>query len=73
MSPLVSRCEKECGHLNVTMVETKDDMPEPGMTTVHCKMMSYDDCFFYYTFSHTPSGGQLAVVRTQECAPVLGK
>ncbi|XP_044215552.1 integrin beta-1-like [Thunnus albacares] len=67
-----SRCETECSHLTVTMVETRDDMPEPGETTVHCKMMSREDsCFMNYSFSQTPSGGQSTVVQAKDCSPAL--
>ncbi|XP_037641480.1 integrin beta-1-like isoform X1 [Sebastes umbrosus] len=63
-----NRCDQECGHLSLTVVETKDDMPKPGETIAFCKMVSSEDsCFFYYTFSSTPSGGQWTVVRAKEC------
>ncbi|XP_051263847.1 integrin beta-1-like [Dicentrarchus labrax] len=61
------RCDQECGYLIVTMVETKQDVPQ---TTAFCKMRSRDDsCVFYYTFSNLPSEGRSTVVRTKECRP----
>ncbi|KAK5862557.1 hypothetical protein PBY51_017939 [Eleginops maclovinus] len=62
------RCDQECGYLTVTLVQTKDEMPPPGESIASCKMRSSDDyCFFYYTFSSTPSGGEASVVRAKEC------
>ncbi|KAG7474198.1 hypothetical protein JOB18_003747 [Solea senegalensis] len=61
------RCDQICGYLGVTMVETKDDLPQQGGTVKLCKMRSQDDCFFYYSFSHTSSGGESTVARSKDC------
>ncbi|XP_073340701.1 integrin beta-1-like [Pagrus major] len=63
------RCDEECGHLTITMVETKQDLTQPGQASRICKMMSSEDyCFFHYTITSTPSGGQSTVAQAKECA-----
>ncbi|XP_034467487.1 integrin beta-1-like [Hippoglossus hippoglossus] len=68
------RCDQQCGSLSVTVVETRDDMPQPEENISFCKMISrHDSCYFYYTFSHTPSGGQSIVARAKDCPHGLSK
>ncbi|XP_069549335.1 integrin beta-1-like [Brachyistius frenatus] len=69
-----NRCDRECGYLTVTMVETKDDLPQRGDTNQFCKMRSrHDDCFFFYTLSSMASGEQATVVRAKQCPRVVQK
>ncbi|XP_017265282.2 integrin beta-1 [Kryptolebias marmoratus] len=59
-------CDAECGRLTVKVVETKEELPTE--TEKLCKMRSHaDSCFFYYTVSSLPSGGQSTVARVKEC------
>ncbi|XP_023187203.1 integrin beta-1-like [Xiphophorus maculatus] len=54
-------CDRWCAHLNVEIVETKDELQ--GKL---CKMRTNEDlCYFF--FSILPSGGQFAVARAKEC------
>lgn len=54
-------CDRDCGHLPVRMVETKEEFQ--GRL---CKLRTSDDfCVFYY--SSLPSSGQLTVARAKEC------
>lgn len=62
-----TRCDQECGHVTVTMVETTADLPETVENVSHCIMRDADDCHFYYAFTYTPSGGQLTVVKAKGC------
>ncbi|XP_068179626.1 integrin beta-1-like [Antennarius striatus] len=58
-----NRCDEECGYLTVRMVELKQEITEPL-----CSMRSREDsCIFHYTYSRTPSGGQLIVLRDRDC------
>ncbi|XP_014909048.1 integrin beta-1-like isoform X3 [Poecilia latipinna] len=54
-------CDRQCAHLNVEIVETKDELQ--GRL---CKMRTAEDlCYFF--FSILPSSGQFAVARAKEC------
>lgn len=55
------RCEKQCGHLTLTMVDTKNDLPE------QLCVRQQDDCFMYYHVSNQPSGPNITVARTRLC------
>ncbi|XP_018541585.1 integrin beta-1 [Lates calcarifer] len=62
------RCDQECSYLSVTMVDTKDDLPQTGGTTALCLMISPEDsCIFYYTLSRTSSRQQSTVARARKC------
>lgn len=68
LSP-IGRCDQECGYLNVTLVESPDDLPQDEEVDVFCRMRTYEGyCIFYYTLSRTPSGRDSIVVRPKGCS-----
>uniref|UniRef100_A0A8C5H178 Integrin beta subunit tail domain-containing protein n=1 Tax=Gouania willdenowi TaxID=441366 RepID=A0A8C5H178_GOUWI len=69
-----SSCDRECGFFSLSIVENSDDLPEPGYKTAHCKMRSSagDFCFFYFTYSFTPSGEHATVARDKDCPSEAG-
>ena len=46
-------CAQECSHFNITKVENRDKLPQPGQVDPlsHCKEKDVDDCWFYFTYS----------------------
>ncbi|CAG00011.1 unnamed protein product [Tetraodon nigroviridis] len=57
------RCDRECSSIAVTTVETEQDL-----TGQMCKWRSRNTfCYFYFSYSRTPSGSQLTVSRTTNC------
>lgn len=46
-------CAQECSHFNITKVENRDRLPQPGQVDPlsHCKEKDVDDCWFYFTYS----------------------
>ena len=47
------RCDEECSHFNVVLVDQREKLPQPGQydALTHCKEKDIDDCWFYYTYS----------------------
>lgn len=47
------RCAEECSHFTVIMVDTREQLPQPGQIDgmSHCKEKDIDDCWFYFTYS----------------------
>lgn len=51
-------CSQECMHFNMTLVESRDKLPQPGQPDPlsHCKEKDVDDCWFYFTYSVNSNG-----------------
>lgn len=51
-------CSQECMHFNMTRVESRDKLPQPGQPDPlsHCKEKDVDDCWFYFTYSVNSNG-----------------
>lgn len=51
-------CSQECMHFNMTQVESRDKLPQPGQPDPlsHCKEKDVDDCWFYFTYSVNSNG-----------------
>ncbi|XP_027306336.1 integrin beta-1 isoform X1 [Anas acuta] len=63
-------CSQECMHFNMTRVESRDKLPQPGQPDPlsHCKEKDVDDCWFYFTYSVNSNGeANVHVVETPEC------
>ncbi|XP_040208567.1 integrin beta-1-A-like [Rana temporaria] len=65
-------CDTQCAHFNLTMVDSRDDLPQPGqedaLTHKVCKEKDVDDCWFHYTYSiNSSSEVHVHVVRDPEC------
>lgn len=47
------KCEESCSHFNMTLVDHRDDLPQPGHFPAmnHCKEKDIDDCWFYFTYA----------------------
>uniref|UniRef100_A0A8C9FR87 Integrin beta n=1 Tax=Pavo cristatus TaxID=9049 RepID=A0A8C9FR87_PAVCR len=63
-------CSQECMHFNMTLVESRDKLPQPGQPDPlsHCKEKDVDDCWFYFTYSVNSNGeANVHVVETPEC------
>lgn len=45
-------------HFNMTRVESRDKLPQPGQPDPlsHCKEKDVDDCWFYFTYSVNSNG-----------------
>ena len=59
-------CAQECSHFNITKVESRDKLPQPGQVDPlsHCKEKDVDDCWFYFTYS--VNGNNEAIVHVLE-------
>lgn len=59
-------CAQECSHFNITKVENRDKLPQPGQVDPlsHCKEKDVDDCWFYFTYS--VNGNNEAIVHVVE-------
>ncbi|XP_023597744.1 integrin beta-1 [Trichechus manatus latirostris] len=63
-------CAHECSHFNLTKVENRDKLPQPGQVDPlsHCKEKDVDDCWFYFTYSVNGNNEAIVhVVETPEC------
>uniref|UniRef100_A0A8D0GEG9 Integrin beta n=1 Tax=Sphenodon punctatus TaxID=8508 RepID=A0A8D0GEG9_SPHPU len=63
-------CSQECAHFNMTKVENRDKLPQPGQPDPlsHCKEKDVDDCWFYFTYSvNANNDATVHVVETPEC------
>ncbi|XP_073485978.1 integrin beta-1-A [Aquarana catesbeiana] len=63
-------CDTQCAHFNLTMVDSRDKLPQPGQedALTHCKEKDVDDCWFYYTYSvNSNSEVNVHVVKDPEC------
>ncbi|XP_040208570.1 integrin beta-1-A isoform X2 [Rana temporaria] len=63
-------CDTQCAHFNLTMVDSRDKLPQPGQedALTHCKEKDVDDCWFYYTYSvNSNSEVHVHVVKDPEC------
>ncbi|CAD7691041.1 integrin beta-1 isoform 1-T2 [Lycaon pictus] len=63
-------CAQECSHFNITKVENRDKLPQPGQVDPlsHCKEKDVDDCWFYFTYSVNGNNEAIVhVVETPEC------
>ncbi|NXP75089.1 ITB1 protein, partial [Ramphastos sulfuratus] len=51
-------CSQECMYFNMTQVENRDKLPQPGQPDPlsHCKEKDVDDCWFYFTYSVNSNG-----------------
>ncbi|CAI9609877.1 unnamed protein product [Staurois parvus] len=64
------RCDSQCSHFNLTMVDSRDKLPQPGQedALTHCKEKDVDNCWSYYTYSvNSKSEVHVHVVRDPEC------
>lgn len=65
-------CSQECMHFNMTRVESRDKLPQPGQPDPlsHCKEKDVDDCWFYFTYSVNSNGeASVHVVETPGMKP----
>ncbi|XP_077347210.1 integrin beta-1-A-like [Lithobates pipiens] len=63
-------CDTQCAHFNLTMVDSRDELPQPGQldTLTRCKEKDVDDCWFYYTYTvNSNSQVHVHVVKDPEC------
>ncbi|CAI9570099.1 unnamed protein product, partial [Staurois parvus] len=63
-------CDSQCSHFNLTMVDSRDKLPQLGQedALTHCIEKDEDDCWFYYTYSvNSNSEVRVHVVRDPEC------
>ena len=63
-------CAQECSHFNITKVENRDKLPQPGQVDPlsHCKEKDVDDCWFYFTYSVNGNNeATVLIVETPEC------
>ncbi|XP_024070209.3 integrin beta-1 isoform X1 [Terrapene carolina triunguis] len=63
-------CSQDCMHFNMTLVESRDKLPQPGQPDPlsHCKEKDVDDCWFYFTYSVNANNEAIVhVVETPEC------
>uniref|UniRef100_A0A8C2G664 Integrin beta n=1 Tax=Cyprinus carpio TaxID=7962 RepID=A0A8C2G664_CYPCA len=45
-------CEEECRSFNITLVKTKEELPQPNDQPINiCKERDIDDCWFYFTYA----------------------
>lgn len=61
-------------HFNMTRVESRDKLPQPGQPDPlsHCKEKDVDDCWFYFTYSVNANGeANVHVVETPGMNMVL--
>ncbi|XP_060104141.1 integrin beta-1 isoform X1 [Heteronotia binoei] len=63
------KCQEECSHFNMTLVDHRDKLPQPGDfdAQTHCKEKDIDDCWFYFTYSVESNKPIVHVVKTPEC------
>lgn len=67
-------CSQECMHFNMTQVESRDKLPQPGQPDPlsHCKEKDVDDCWFYFTYSVNSNGeANVHVVETPGMSMML--
>ncbi|KAM8967513.1 integrin beta-1 isoform 2-T2 [Pelodytes ibericus] len=65
-----SVCHEQCMHFNITKVDSRDKLPQPGQldALTHCKEKDADDCWFYFTYSVSSSSEiHVHVVKDPEC------
>lgn len=57
-------CAQECSRFNITKVENRDKLPQPGQVDPlsHCKEKDVDDCWFYFTYSVNANGDAIVHV-----------
>ncbi|XP_072268760.1 integrin beta-1 isoform X2 [Pyxicephalus adspersus] len=63
-------CDSQCSHINYTIVDSRDKLPQPGQEDAlsHCKEKDIDDCWFYFTYSvNSNSEAHVHVVKDPEC------
>uniref|UniRef100_A0A8C5MHH6 Integrin beta n=1 Tax=Leptobrachium leishanense TaxID=445787 RepID=A0A8C5MHH6_9ANUR len=63
-------CHEQCMHFNITKVDSRDKLPQPGQVEAltHCKEKDVEDCWFYYTYSvNSNSEIHVHVVKDPEC------
>ncbi|PIO16382.1 hypothetical protein AB205_0165150, partial [Aquarana catesbeiana] len=63
-------CDTQCAHFNLTMVDSRDKLSQPGQedALTRCKEKDVDDCWFYYTYSvNSNSEVHVHVVKDPEC------
>lgn len=60
------KCQEECSHFNMTLVDHRDKLPQPGDfdAQTHCKEKDIDDCWFYFTYSVESNKPIVHVVKT---------
>ncbi|XP_063308689.1 integrin beta-1 isoform X2 [Pelobates fuscus] len=63
-------CHEQCMTFNITKVDTRDLLPQPGQAEAltHCKEKDVEDCWIYYTYSvNSNSEIHVHVVKDPEC------
>ncbi|XP_058879249.1 integrin beta-1-like isoform X1 [Acipenser ruthenus] len=64
-------CEADCSYFNLTKVNDRDKLPQPGQATAltHCKERDASDCWFYFTYgvNNTENDIHVHVVDVLEC------
>eukprot|EP00079_Xenopus_tropicalis_P036299 XP_017950070.1 PREDICTED: integrin beta-1 isoform X1 [Xenopus tropicalis] len=63
-------CLEQCMHFNISLVESREDLPQPGQAEAltHCKEKDAEDCWFYFTYSVDSKNEVLVhVVKEPEC------
>lgn len=63
--PKKAVCEEECSDLQVTMVDSQEEL-----TGRHCRMMDHDHrCSIYYSFPEVANSNNVTISRYRECSP----
>ncbi|XP_068091869.1 integrin beta-1 isoform X2 [Hyperolius riggenbachi] len=63
-------CKTLCSHFNLTIVDSRDKLPQPGQVDAltHCKEKDAEDCWFYYSYSvNANSEVHVHVAKDPEC------